>query len=374
MAGAVVSVETFVIALSNTTGSDTATLGKSQDIDNCVPFVTKRVTSGGTAEIENHQVDVWFSSTDTLNVQRDNTSGAIEVEVTVVEFDGTRCQVISDAFQMSDVTGTASFTFPASATVTVANSFLVFHSYQNSGLANYYSSHLLRGRITSTTQATIDRGQADSNSGTIDGHYFVVESTSGDFTVDTSDIQLSSTASGQDTGISVTQANTVMIGSHKTTGMSSSSDDGAHTIDATLTSGTRIDVLRASTNGTVDWHGQLIEFTDGTAVQRNTWNETTSDGDENFTLTTPVSSTPQFSTAIVSGSMGSTTTGSFPDSDVYPPQCQLTLVDSDTGGDFDEIRIRHDTSGAPASNYISWEVIEWGTGAAGGTRRVMVVS
>lgn len=370
MAGVVKSVETFIISLADTVGSDTDTLTGSQDIDYCVPFVTKRVVTPGTEiEIENHQVDAWFTSTDTLNVQRDVSSGAIEVEITVVEFDSTLVNVYSDAWQMADSASTGNYGI--GGTVDLAKSFLVFHSYQNSNVLNRYDSHMFRGRITSTTQVTFDRGADDINRGTADGHFWVIECIGTEFSVDPIDILLSAVASN--TGAtSVTKANSLLLGSHYSLDTDGESNDD-NTVDATLTNGTTVTVQRASSVGTIGWSGFVVEFADGTAVEHGTWNEASADGDENFTLATPVSFA--LGTAMLSGSMGSTTAGSFPGTaiaDVVDAQCQLTLVDSDAGGNFDELRIRHNTAGGEASNDISWQVIEWGTGVGSPPRRVMV--
>ena len=361
MAGIVLSVETFILSLPNATGSTTATLTKGQTLANCVPFITKRVTSGSDTQIENHQVDAWFSSTATLNLARDNNSGANTSEVTVVEFDPAKCQVITDSFNMSDVTGSAVYTFPSSKSVTVANAFLVFHSFQNSALDNFLPAHLLRGRITSTTQVTVDRGMFGGDAGTIDGHYFIVESTSGDFTVDHLDIALTGTS---DTGtVSVTKANAILLGSWKATGTGDDAND-ENTVDATLTNDTTVTVQRANSTGTVDYAAQVVDMSDGTIVEHGTIVAQGATASQDETLTTSVDRT--FSTAVIAGCMGSTVTGSFPGTaknDMFDAQVQLTLQDSDSGGDFDEVRVQHATIGGEASNDISWEVIQWGAGA-----------
>ena len=389
MASAVKSVEIFTISMANASGlfssPEQETLGKSQDIDQCVPFVTKRVTTTGTDELENQQVSAWFTSTDTLNVGRDATSGALEIEVAVVEFssrctvhqsaqDATGFTIVNTAASSDDAVNSANwgdFTIPSA--VVLANSFLVFHSYQNSATGNKYSPHLLRGRLTGTTEITIDRGLA---SGTINGHWYVVESDSGDFTVDALDVTLTSATSNTGT-VSVTAADTLVLGSWKATGTNDSSNR-ENTVDVTLsTDGTTVTVERANATGTINWSGFVIEMSDGTSVQRDTWNEVTSDGDEIFTLGTPVSLTA--SMAVVTGNMGSTVTGSFQGtsaSQVQDAQCQLTLQDSDTGNNFDELRIRHNTDAGVGGNSISFEVIEWelDTGTPPATRRVMVIS
>lgn len=379
MAGVVDSVEIFQVAVSAGNGSAaspiTDTLTGGQDIDYCVPFVTKRHVSGADYEVENDQADVWFTSTATLNVARDATeTNAIEVEASVVEFSSTLCNVYSGTLQLTSGVGPDDLTVTVSigGTVNLSKSFLVFHSLQNSAQGPQYDSHLIRGRITSTTQVTFDRA---NDSGTCDGHWWVVECKGSDFTVDTSDIQLASTSSGQDTGISVDKDVTFVTGSWKATGTDNADNDD-NTIDITLTSDTQLDVQRAGATGTIDWHGFVVEMADGTSVQHGTISGQGATGDQDVSIPTPVSLTR--SIAILAGNMGSTCGGSFPgaeDSDIADAQVQLTLEDSDTGGDFDNLNVRHFTDAGEADNDISWQVIEWGTGGGSPpTRRVMVVS
>jgi len=379
MAGVVKSVETFVLTLGIGNGSAaspvTDTLTGSQDIDNCVPFATRRVTNDNSLdELESIQTDVWFTSTDTLNIGRDETGMALEAEVSVVEFDDTLCNIYSGTFQLTASAGPDDLTVTKSigGTVDLSKSFLVFHSLQNSASGARFSSHCIRGRITSTTQVTFDRADA---SGTADGHWYVVECIGTDFAVTTSDIQLGVAATSNTDTVSVDKDTTLLIGSWTTTSTNYNRND-YNTIDVSLDNDTTITAQRHAADGVIDWHGFAIDFADDTAVEHGTISGQGATAQQDVTLTTPVSSTR--STAVISGNMGTTTTGSFPgaaDTDVPDAHVQLTLRDSDAGGDFDQVRVRHDTGGGEANNDISWQVVEWGTGGSPpASRRVMVIS
>ena len=149
-------------------------------------------------------------------------------------------------------------------------------------------------------------------------------------------------------------------------------------MDANLNAaGDTITVSRAQTVGVIDWHGQLVKFTDNTAVQRATLEQRASTASENLALATEVAD--DRSMAVVAGNMGSTVAGSFPGNqadEVWAAQVQLTLVDvAASAGKFDEVQFRHATDGGQASQDISYEVIEFGTGGSPpATRRVMVIS
>ena len=209
----------------------------------------------------------------------------------------------------------------------------------------------------------------------MDGHWYVVECIGSEFTVDTVDVQLSAAQTSNAGTVSVDKDTTLLIGSWK----SSSTDDvnnSYNTIDATLTNDTTVTVQRAAADGVIDWHGFAIDFADGTTVEHGTTTQSSATALQDVTLTTPVSLTR--SMAVISGCMGSTVTGSFAgtaQSDVLDCQVQLTLRDSDAGGDFDELRIQHGTSGGEDDADISWCVVDFGEGgAAPAARRVMVIS
>jgi len=376
MAGVVKSVETFQVTVGSGAGTAgapiTDTLGESQNIDNCVPFVTKRSTGGTKYEAECYQLDVWFSSTDTLNVARDDTGGAstAEAEVSVVEFDDTLCNVYQGTFQLTSGGG-SDFTVTASigGTVDLSKSFLVFHSLQNGTSGVHYESHCVRGRITSTTQLTFDRV---GNAGTCDGHWYVVECIGSEFSVDALSISLSAAQTSNTGAVSVGSATTLLIGSWTCV---STEDNIACTVDVTLDSDTQVTVQRAAADGAIEWSGFAVDFADGSSVQRGTITGQGATASQSVTLTAPVSLAR--STAMLSGNMGGTTGGSFPgteDSDVMDAQVQLTLEDSDTGGNFDTLNVRHNNVAGEADNDISWQVVEWGTGAVSPPRRVMVIT
>jgi hypothetical protein len=370
MAGAVKDVQIDQIAITDTNLTNTASLG-TQDFNDCVAFVTHRVTSGTLSSVESIQAAAFYTS-GTVNVQRDSTAEDMEYEVSTVQFDDTRVRVQSGGpFEMDDSTTSDTTAIPIA--VDLSNTFLICHSFQNSAAGQQYPSHNIRGRITGTQELTFDRIE---DSGTTDIHWTVIESLSGDFTVTTSDVTLTGVASNTDTSFSVIKANTFVVGSW-TSSDPNNDDNTTHTVDVTLDTGGQLTVQRVGTTGNIVWSGFLVKMADGTTVEHGTTVQATSLASEDETLATPVSLTR--SIAIMSGNMGSTVCGSFTGEGLNPGQdahVQLTLFDSDAGDDFDTVQLRHDTSGGTTGNDISWQVIEWGTSEppSGATRRVMVIS
>jgi hypothetical protein len=374
MAGVVESVETFVASITDGNHSEaspwTDTLGETQDIDFCVPFVTKRFISGTDYECRQGQMDVWFTPADTLNVGRDETTNDYEVEVSVVEFNSTLCNVYSGVFQLTSGDGSdLEDVVGIGATVDLSKSFLVFHSLQNSGAVVDYNSHLIRGQISSTTQVTFNRAV---EAGTADGHWYVVECIGTDFVVDTVDVSLSGAQTSNTGSVSVDADTTMLIGSW-TCASTQTGNNNFNTCDISFTD-TVVTVQRSGANEALEWSGFAVDFADGTTAQHGTIAEQVATASQDEAITTPVSLTR--STAILTGNMGSTVGGSFPSNtagiDVADAQVQLTLRDSDVGGNFDEVRVQHSTVGGEALNDISWSVIEWGEGGGPAVRRVMV--
>ena len=392
---AVLSVEHFTLAVpTDSAVSGTLTeLTTSTNLDHCVPFVTHKVSSTGMGSDSGAtQVDVWFvGSPDRVMVKRDVDAGEIEVEITVVEFDPARVNVYgggegSDGqdqavgregkWWLPSDPGGDNYTVDLSAypggsiSVVVANSFMVTHAYCDGGDSTV-EAHLFRSRITGTQELQIDRG---NYGGTADGHWFLVESISGDdFTVEAMGLQLTDGgAAGFTTNTAVTAAaadldTMFLIGSYLQNGNGDENENS--TVNITLTEDL-VTILRADDTGVLDWSGFLVTMTDGTTVQRGV--EVDADDAVPITITEV---TIAESMAILEGATGSMNGGSFqgataahrPDSVV-----ELNLPGATTTT---TLNMERDISASDPGNDISWEVIEWGTGGAPpATRRVMVIS
>ena len=386
MAGAVISVEyaTLTIAADASTDDYSVTGSRIGNTANCIPvvsrFVSTRPSSSYDEDLENYQVDAYFVTGDlnTLRVERaGGLKGGITVYVQIVEFDPARVNVYSDAWTMaaadsSEVIDLA--LYPGGAvSVVLANTFLVNHCMANT-LGGEWRAHLVRSKITDTDTLTFDRG---GNSGLNDltGHWYLAESTEGDFTVQESNVQLSSVATDDDT---VTAASgdldkIFVLGSYKTDTASVPATD--NTIDVVLTAGT-VTVSRVGTTGVIDWTGHVVTTADGTTVQRATRTQSTATAQDDVTLGTPVDDT--MSMVNITGNLSGVGGGSFSgtaEEAIQSGQVGVLLQDSDAGGNFDELRIEHDIEDATTPAVISWEVVEWGTGGgAPARRRVMVIS
>lgn len=348
MAG-VVSVERLTITLGAGTASNSANLTKSQVLANCVPFVTHRVTTVASPvdDFSETCIDVQMqASPNRVTVTTsEGTTRALVVEVTVVEFDPNRVTVQSGTYQMS---ATGSTTASVTAVV-LANTFLV-HSWQISGNPATHQHAGVRGRFTSTTQLTFDRS---GTTGTVDGHWFVVESDSGDFSVEEFTVTLTAATSNTATISSVTMAKTFLVGSHTITDTTDDNADGS--VEIVLTNSTTVTVQRAEAGGNIVYTGYAIEFAAGgnESVQRGQIAAQGATASQNVDITAVDLTVAMVQAA---GSPQSWKHGSFPgsgSSDNCDAFCAWDFVDSDT------IRVQHTTSGGEASNDLAWEVVVW---------------
>ncbi len=350
MAG-VLSVERLTITLAAGTASASANLTKSQTLANCAVFMSKRnTTTASPADNWAQQcVDVELQSgPDRVTATTNNgATRALVVECTVVEFDPARVTVQQGTFTIAAAASSGTATITA---VTLANSFVVAH-WESAASDNINDSSAVRARFTSTTQLTFDRG---ATSGAINGHYFVVESDSADFSVEEVTITLSAVASNTGTITSVTMAKTFLTGSYTASG--TADDNTLGSIEVVLTNATTITVQRNGTGGTIVWTGHAIEFAGGgdENVQRGQIAAQGATASQNVTVTSVDLTEAMVNNAGHNGA--SFKHNSFPgggSSDNSDSQCGWDFVDATT------IRVQHSTGGGEASNDLSWEVVEW---------------
>lgn len=369
----IVSVERFSLSLGDNVLTADGTLTKSQTTGNCIPFITSRtsVLGGATGdEFRQFCLQSFFPDGSTVRVERGRAGASqsqLVAEVTVVEFDGTDIEVQQGTYSIG--ASTASDVVTGISAVTLANTFLYHNWHRGNVFDAVYDSSAVRGRITGTQELTFDRIATDSTA-IVTGRWYLADATTGgDFTVQAKDIDLATgDTSNTATLTSVTTASTFLLGSAKSNG---TDQDGAHqnTYDVNLSNSTTISLQRDTSGGPLNWSGFAVEMTDNTSVQRGTRVQSTDLLSDSFDITAVTLADSWVHVAGSSGSMGG---GSYPGGASQNPTdsfMALDFVDSDT------IRMQHtNNSTASADNDISWEVIEWDIGAAGPSRRVMVVS
>jgi len=177
MANIVKSVEKFDLALSALTVS--GQLSKSQNVDNCVPFMSTR---GNSSTMRAHITDAYFSSTgsdDFINVARAYNNGTNYCKVYVVEFDPNEVKVQQGSFTLDGTTNTT-------VTISGVDQDRAAMSFYNVGTTgtDYASANLVRGKFASNSSLEFRRGTTNQS---VNGHYFVFEALKDQFTVQSSD-------------------------------------------------------------------------------------------------------------------------------------------------------------------------------------------
>jgi hypothetical protein len=374
MAG-VINVERLSITLS--AGSQgQGTLTKGQDIANCVPFLTKRHTVMIAEEPDDWAylaTLVKFSATDKVDVTTNITTTREAVaEVTVVEFDpaDVKVQQIDYAIGSAATSTTESIT-----TVTSLTDAFVYHTYTSDHVAppwdhNQYSA--VRVKFNSTSQLGMDLNTAEAN---IAGTAYVVESETGDFSVEAVDGITDSGENDVDTTISsVTLAKAFFVSSQKTSSTEHNNDSFPA---AYLETQTNVRLWREDQwTGETTMTGYVVEFDSGGAekVQHGVLHQTTLVPSEDVNIeSTNYGGTPDTAMIHVSGisSMKQSRGTNVNSADNPDASVAGTFVDADT------IRLQHSTFGSMSGDTYDtpWEVIEWElNGGAPAARRVMVVS
>ena len=367
MAAFVTSIEKFQLVLTNTDTEKSGTLTKGQTTANCVPFVTTRVTTPNGAAHAGLTVQMSFSGATVVAKTSTSSVRELVAEVTVVEFDPTYVKVQANNFSTTSSSYTPLEGTDYDGGTGFQDSTFLYHTWRTDSTTTNYSDHCLRGNIFGDTNVNFSR---ITGGGEVWCSYWLVQALTSEFTVQHIDIRLDNTQQ-TNTGTvspSVDTAKSFVLGSRKSAQLSND-DNAESTFNTTLTSGSVVTINRSSDLDDLWCVAQVIEFNSGgnENVYRGTIDPT--DGNDTDTISTAV--TVADSMVHVAGATGGFTTGSFPGADATDcpdAHCALTI----TGPT--EITCIHDTGGGEAGE-LSWEVIEWDTGAAPpATRRVMVIS
>ena len=355
------------ITLTASGGAIGAELTGVTDVTKCVPLYTKRITTAASPQdnMQENAVDIYFTASPNKvwAETSDDTTRVIQVEVGVVECDGTDWEVSSGTYQITDT----NLSTTANPGLTDMDNAFLIHTYQaGSGTGQDFRDAMTRGTVTSESVLTFDR---EESAGQIDGHWYTVESTDGSFAVQHETIALTGEQGTNTATInSVATNKTFLIGSWKGGFGDNCSDSCA---DIVLSNGTTITLTRESTTGSdeLTWSGSAVTFAGSEVVLRGTMAAVTGTNDTD-TLSSSIGTLANC-TIHHPGNTGSLVHGLIDAAFSWgseEAQVAWTLVDKDTA--------RWDRSTfSDGTATLSYEVIEWDVGGAPpATRRVMVIS
>ncbi len=170
----VTSIEHVTITLTGTSGSANLTT----TVSNAIPFATKSL-SNVDDEPRDFTVELSLNGAgDQVIATRDQSSGTITIEVTVVAFDPTRVRVQTGSFSMGNPNSSDTVNIPM-ALGSRDSAFSVF-SFSATSSSDSHSVSSIRADILSTNQIIFER---QSSSGSINGTWYIAEALNNEFSV-----------------------------------------------------------------------------------------------------------------------------------------------------------------------------------------------
>jgi hypothetical protein len=211
--GWIVGIEKVKTSFGGTSTSVSLTsLGASGYDGYLIPFATFSFNGVSTSVVSPLFVDIYFSGTPgnvSVNFQRGEASGTCYVTCYVIEVDTNEVSIESGTFSMNGTTSDTS----AITEVDTSKAFHIQYYRHAYGGTEYMYNALTRTYFSSTTQLTHDRAHG---SGTIDGHWYVIEDQGNNFDVQHADPDVINPAtSGEDTISSVDMSKSFVVASHK---------------------------------------------------------------------------------------------------------------------------------------------------------------
>jgi hypothetical protein len=282
MAAMVKSVESFDLVLAASTVVS-GTLTKSQDMDNCVPFISIYESSSTGGYMDRLFCDVYFSDaggTPTVRAERADGTGNLHVLVYVVEFDSNEVYVEQGEIDFAGTTDSTTISgSTASGTVDTDRAAMTF-SYQVTGTGSTEPrDYFVRGDLTSTTVSW----QRGDSSGAISGHYYIFEALNDQFRVIRASGSTTTTTNIHTDDI-YNWRKTFIIGSFYTT---NSSDDPQHSFAYAYMRSRNI-IVHSKTGGTGTMYSIffVIEFlnTEKTHVEQGALSLPTTGGLQTSTI------------------------------------------------------------------------------------------
>ncbi len=337
------SVEHVELTLSGVTSNFVA-LSKDQILANCVPFVSQKIDTTGDDWDEN-MVDLYFESTPSKRItgQRGEGSGTVILSIYIVEFDGVNVEVQSGTFTMSGAT----YDDVDITAITQSKAFPMAY-WQISGNDDDWDCAMVTTDFVDDDTIRMERDQA---TGTISGHWYVVEAQNTEFSVQKAELSMANTDDFDIATInSVTMSKSFIVASYEANVRNEDVEEGG--IDVWLNSATQVRAERRPEANNYDIptiNVFVITFSGDESVQRGsfTW------GNSDTSKSIDISAVNLDNSMIKSGSMlGIMECDGGGNDDPEDSFIQYEFVDADT--------VRGERMGSTGEDGTGhWEVVEW---------------
>jgi len=352
--GLVRSVNTYSIALGAGVHSVTNALVGSEDISQCVPFMTTAHDATGVASSGSWVADVYFrTSPNSVVIERSHTQGTFCSSVSVVEFDPAEVNVLTGMFSIAGNSATAALPQPVDPEHSAAV------SYYKVDNADSFINQILVMTELEANQLAFTRAASTQPA---DGHWYVFEAVNDGFNVQAGTVYVDWYQSAVALKIDpVTPARTMIIASSASPGWHKNNRDSRRYLvnstctDAELTDNRTVTITRGSAPNEfgqgVESSVFAVEFTKDERVQRGTFSHGTDAVPQTATIASVDTNLAMGWNPSVPGLMRNP----FGTKGMHYPYCgtlQLVTIGSET----EVVGTRKAAIGTPVGN---WEVIEW---------------
>jgi len=350
------SVEFIEYTLGATALSGSVTLSGSQDLSNCVPFMTAHA---GSDYIDSHMLDIYFESSATVVFKRiKQRNNAVTIRCYIIEFNPDEVRVQQGSFDLNDQN---TDTITLDTTLSGIDRAAMTHFWWSSSTSQTGQYHFVRGRVLDTSSIDFYRYNTGAS---CRGHWFLFEDLGDNFRVRHHSHSYSS--SGETTRIHpdrhcIDPLRSFLIGSYASASNYTYPSRWSARIFFYSDGTVRSDKHDANYH-TVYWSYQCVEFLDKTKVYTPFDNhllnslasdessKTTNRGD-NVNIS-PLKCNPATSSVVVAGPQGVCRINSTSTSEVNQLFVSVKLVDGDS--------LYFQRSGSGYSTYLSTvTAVDW---------------
>lgn len=352
ISGFVKSVEYVEFSITGTTAS--ASLTKSQDIANSIPFMTKKITGNQNDDYDDIMLDIYFGAGPQVTATRVASGGSLDVGIFVVEFDPTYVNVYQGVVDIPETFATDTDIITS---VDLSKAAMIFY-YKHGQADDDWTDMRVSGYFQDSSTVKFERNtESNFNSdGNVDGHYYVFEAKNNEFSVQFADFTLpySQTQGTYSSLNAVDMSKSFVISSYMSE--MDSDDDGRYgAVDVWLDSSTTLKAQRWSSRNS-KYHiikAFVVEFNGAgnENVYRGALSYAVNDGSE----TSDISSQVQLDRSIVHSpvSGGQIRASGRGNADTMRAWQKLEFVDSNT------VQGTTSVGDGSESAYGHFEVIEW---------------
>ena len=249
----VISVEHAEFDIPSGTMKKSVELNSSQDIANCVPFMTKEVIASTSDDWDDIMVDIYFEEGPKITAERNQGGGALSLSIFVVEFDPSFIKVQQGSISFAGTSDTDSI--DQVATDKTAMVFYYRHAFDQDD----WNDLRVCGYFSASNTLTWER---HASSGDVIGHFYVFEANHDQFTVQSTSFTIGSTSTSATGALSnaVDMSKSFVIASFKTDRGDDNAEQGS--CDVWLDTNTTVKAERYATSNTITIKAFVVEFSE----------------------------------------------------------------------------------------------------------------